>query len=171
MTITWPWPYHGITPMTIPWPCLKHLCLGMIKHDHIMNSRLAAAQPWDTQDTAEQCSWMITNDYLWICYNHWPMYHHIMIMVQIMTRPWHDQELTVTWSYDDHRMTMAGEGHNHGVMVISWSFCGNAIVMLLSHHICHIRLVVLSWPYYSHPIYMVTYMLSWSSHGHGTGMM
>ena len=170
MSMSWEGHDHGVMVISLSLR-LTSLCLGMINHDHIMTSRLAAAQPWDTQDMAEKCSWIITNDYLWICYNHWPMYDHIMIMVQIMTRSWHDQELTMTWLYDDHTMAMTGEGHDHGVMVISWSFCGNAIVMLLSHHIYHIHIIVLSWRNNNHPIYMVTYMLSWSSHGHGTGMM
>ena len=63
---------HGV--MVISWSLrLTWLCLGMINHDHIITLRLAVAQPWDTQDMAEKCSWMITNDHLWICYDHWPM--------------------------------------------------------------------------------------------------
>ena len=61
-----------------------------------------------------------------------------------MTRSWHDQERTMTLSDDDHTMTMTQEGHEYNAMVMSWSFYGNAIVMLLSHYMCHIHLIVLS---------------------------
>ena len=116
---------------------------------------------------------MLTNDHKWPFMNKWsPMtnvgpYHDDGT---IMTQSWHDQALTMSWSYDDHTITVTREGHDHNIIVMSCSFYGNAIVMLLSHHIFRVYLIVLSWPYHSCPTYMGTYMLSWSSQGHGTGM-
>ena len=86
----------------------------------------------------------MTNDHLWPCYDHRPMHGH----VTIMTRPLHDQELTMIWSYNDHPMAITQEEHDHGVMAIWWSFIGNTIITLLSHHICHIHLIILSWQYH-----------------------
>ena len=101
------------------------------------------------------------------------IYDHVMTtnqctdMSQTMTRSWHNQELTTSLSYNDHPTTITQKGHDHGVTVISWSFIGITIIMMLSHHTCNIHLIILSGPHQNHPIYMVTYMLSWSSHDDG----
>ena len=138
----------------------------MINHDPVMTSK---SDYNTTLSTLRIDKKMLMNNHkwsfmtmLWPLTNAWP-YHE-------MTWSQHNNELRMTWSHKYHLMTMIQEGYNHGVMAILWSDIGNAIVMLLSHHIDHIHLILLSWSYHSHPIYIVTYIISWSSYGHARGM-
>ena len=98
----------------------------------------------------------------------WEWYDHDTIL----TRPRTDNDMIIStmiipWQWHKKHMIVL----SWSCMVILWSFIGNYFIMLLSYHTCHIHLIVLSCPYHSHPISMVISILSWSSQGHGTGVI
>ena len=155
MTIQWPWHKEGhdhnaMEIIVILWWCHSNIVMIMkwpwrdqvVTKIKLTKTRQSNAHGWSQMTIYDN---HITNDK---CPRPRP-YHDDSTM---MTRPWHNQALTKAWSHGDHTMTMTQEGHGNNTKVISWSFYGNAIVMLLSHQMCHIHLIVLSWQYHGYPI-------------------